>query len=480
MKPYHSHSLTDGRPRRRLPKSLLVAGVGGVLLVGYIAFSAASSDEKAVERERLETLDTPRWLQGELNRPTLPGGSMHHETEISVHENNDDPLHIIAKVERNQTLFVALRNRGLMPDRIQPVFDAMAKVFDFRKSRPGDLYEVRLDLDGNVLEFRYQTSPENIYTAHLEGDEYLAEKVEVPKETVVARIEGVVSSSLFQAFGDAGETNEIAQEFMDLFSYDFDFGSDSRQGDRFRLLAEKIYLDGEFYKYGQILVAEYTAGDRTFTAYALDEERGDGSVEYYDTEGRSLRRMFLKTPVRNVKTTSPFDRNRMHPILKRVRPHLGIDYAGPTGTPILAIADGVVTFVGWKGGNGNLVTIAHDFGYESVYAHCSRFARGLKKGDEIHQRDVIAFIGSTGLSTGPHLHFGMKKAGSYIDPLSIDTTQGVLSVAAKPKHNKKERDRLQTVLEGAAPINNGAQPEAPSTPAVAPTPAPVPDEAPAP
>lgn len=465
MKPYLSHnSLNDGRPRRRLPKSLLVVGLGGLLIVGYIAFSSGSSDDNTVERERLEELDTPRWQQGELNRPTLPGGSVHHETEISVHENNDDPLHIVAKVERNQTLFVALRNRGLMPDRIQPVFDAMSKVFDFRKSRPGDVYEVRLDLDGNVLEFRYQTSPENIYTAHLEGDEYLAEKVEVPKETVVARIEGVVSTSLFQSFADEGETNEIAQEFMDLFSYDFDFGSDSRQGDHFRLLAEKVYLDGEFYKYGRILVAEYKAGDRSFVAYALEDEKETADVEFYDADGRSLRRMFLKTPVRNVKMTSPFDRNRMHPILKRVRPHLGIDYAGPTGIPILAIADGVVTFAGWKGGNGNLVTIQHDHGYESVYAHCSRFARGLKKGDEVRQRDVIAFIGNTGLSTGPHLHFGMKKGGSYIDPLSIDTSQGELLVGSKLKRFKKERDRLQGMLDGELPLNAGAQPEKPAAP----------------
>jgi len=434
MKLYRSQDvLSDGRKRRLRP----------AVVITVLAVIQPTA-------RRIDRLDTPSWQSGELNRPTLPGAQVDKgEEELVVAEETGDPLHLIGRVQRNQTLFVTLRNRGLMPDRIQPVVQAMSSVFDFRRSRPGDRYEARLDLDGNILEFRYQTSPEDIFAARLVGDQYVAERVEVPKEIRLARIDGKVTSSLFHAFGALGEKTEAAQRFMDLFAFDFDFGSDSKQGDRFRLIIEKVFLDGEFYKYGEILAAEYSTSEKTFQAFYFDRDGAGGDEgEYYDAEGYALRRKFMLTPVRNAKFTSPFDRKRMHPILKRVRPHLGVDWAAPTGTPVMAAADGVVQFAGWKGGNGNLVVIKHDDAYTTVYAHLHRFARGMKKGKEVKQQQVIGYVGSTGLSTAPHLHYGLKKNGVYMDPMKLDTSRGDQLPRRELARFHERRKMLQGMLDG--------------------------------
>lgn len=468
MRPLRSHGLlSDGRSRGRRPRPfIVVGGLVAVAIVGYLVATWEGEPEKEPEARRIDRLETPTWRSAELNRPTLPGlhggeDDTDADTELIIEEDTGDPLHLIGRVQRNQTLFVTLRNRGLMPDRIQPVVDAMTTVFDFRRSRPGDRYEARLDLDGNILEFQYQTSPEDIFVARLLGDQYVAEKVDVPREIRVARIEGKLTTSLFQAFSALGEKTEAAQRFMDLFAFDFDFGTDSRQGDRFRLLIEKIYLDGEFYKYGRVLGAEYltSARDSAFEAFWFDADgeaepgaEGNKDGEYFDAEGYALRRMFLISPVRGAKMTSPFG-PRFHPILKRWRPHQGVDWAAPTGTPIMASADGVIEFVGWKGGNGNLVVIKHSDTYASVYAHMHRFARGMKKGKEVKQKDVIGYVGSTGLSTAPHLHYGIKKHGKYIDPLTIDTSRGEQLPRRALARFESERDRLRAMLDGSLPVD---------------------------
>lgn len=237
---------------------------------------------------------------------------------------------------------------------------------------------------------------------------------------------------------------------MDLFAFDFDFGADTRQGDRFKLLVEKVFLDGEFYKYGRIVAAEYASSARETSYYAyyfdaVSDDEDDG--EYYDGEGYSLRRTWLMNPVRNARFTSPFG-PRFHPILKRWRPHNGVDWAAPTGTPVMASADGVVEFAGWKGGNGNLVVIRHNDTYQSYYAHLHRFRRGLKKGQEVEQQDVIGYVGNTGLSTAPHLHYGVKKNGDWVDPLQIDTSRGEQLPRRHLSAFEKVRDEFDAALAG--------------------------------
>lgn len=359
----------------------------------------------------------PEISQNGLMRQIVP------ETQEEIPAEDDeqsDPFLVKGRVSRNQTLTVALKNKNLDPKDIHPLIASMSKVFDFKRSKPGDSYEVVLDEDRKILKFTYTASPEDKYVANYDGQTYISEKVELKKSTQTQYFEGSLSTSLFQAFSQLGESGELATHFMQLFAYDIDFGTESQPGDRFQILVDKIYLDNQFYKYGQVWAASYqsAANNHTLEAYFFNDA---DNAEYYTSSGQALKRTFLKAPVMGCTITSPYNLKRMHPILKRVRPHYGVDWAGPTGTPIMAIADGTVTFAAWKGGNGYLLVIEHENAYTSISAHLKGFASGIKQGSRVKQGQTVAFLGNTGISTGPHLHFGMKKNGKYIDPLTIDS-----------------------------------------------------------
>ncbi|MBW2622888.1 MAG: M23 family metallopeptidase, partial [Deltaproteobacteria bacterium] len=211
---------------------------------------------------------------------------------------------------------------------------------------------------------------------------------------------------------------EVVLNFSDIFAYDIDFFTDIQTGDRFSIFYELKYLQGNLVGSGRILAAEFINNGKKLEAYYFEKSPGKGG--YYDAEGRSLRKMFLKSPLRFRRISSYFSRSRYHPILKICRPHLGIDYAAPPGTPVETVADGKVTFKGWNGGYGRFVKIKHNRAYTTTYGHLSRYAKGLKKGKRVKQGDLIGYVGSSGLSTGPHLDYRMVKNGKFINPLALN------------------------------------------------------------
>lgn len=368
-----------------------------------------------------------------------------------------DPFLIKGRVNKNQTLFVALKNHGLDMGDIHQVIASMQGVVDFKRTKPGDQYSVHLDANRRVIKFVYQASPENIGVAERDGQSFTAYKLDVKKRTEELYLTGTLSSSLYQAFVDLGESGELAAHFMQLFKYDFDFGTQSQLGDQFAIQVEKITLNGEFYRYGRVKMASYDALGHGIHLEAYYYDGDQNHVGYYDANGRALKRSFLKTPVVGCTITSPFNLKRMHPILKRVRPHYGIDWAGPTGTPIMAFADGTVSFAGWKGGNGNLLVIEHAKGYTSLYAHLHGFARGIKTGAKVKQGQVVATLGNTGISTGPHLHFGVKKNGKYIDPAQIDATISYTLSGAKLAEFQLVKNNLQEMAQKASERSASSQ-----------------------
>ena len=399
----------------------------------------------------IETLGMQDWSEwSELTRQefddVLPeDDSAHLDPDID----NSDPFLIKGRITRNQTLFVALKNHDLDVGDIQQVIASMQNVVDFKKTKPGDKYEVHLDVDRRILKFVYTVSPEDISVAERQGNVFVAQKVDVHKRVERILVRGELASSLYQSFIDLGEKGELASHFMQLFKYDIDFGSDSQRGDEFSVLVDKVTLNGEFYRYGRVWAATYESGAHAkhLEAYYFDSKDAD-FAGYYDGSGRALRRTFLKTPVFGCRMTSPFDPKRFHPILKRPRPHNGIDWGCPTGTPVQAFADGVVTFADWKGGNGNLLVIEHAHGYTTVYAHLYGFAAGIKKGTKVKQGQFVARTGNTGLSTGPHLHFGVKLNGKYIDPAGIDSTRAFTLTGARMNAFNSARDQLRIALNG--------------------------------
>ena len=243
--------------------------------------------------------------------------------------------------------------------------------------------------------------------------------------------------------------------YADLLAWQVDFLTETRPGDRFEILVREEWLDGERLGFGKILAAEYDG--KLASARAIRYVGADGTLDWYDDDGKSVRRAFLKSPLNFRRISSKFTARRRHPILKTVRPHWGVDYAAPTGTPVSALGDGVVTVAGRKGGYGNYIEVRHSSTYTTCYGHLSKYAKGIKKGTRVEQGEVIGYVGSTGLSTGPHLDFRVKKNGKFVDPLKLDAPAG--RTISKSRRDRFDRYRdlvwelsADLAAAGAAPM----------------------------
>jgi murein DD-endopeptidase MepM/ murein hydrolase activator NlpD len=225
---------------------------------------------------------------------------------------------------------------------------------------------------------------------------------------------GEITSSLFEAIEQSGARDQLAMDLANIFTWDVDFNTEVQRGDSFRVAVEALTLDGRFIRYGRILGAEFVRGDRTLRAVYFE---GRDSQGYYTPEGTPLRRAFLRSPLKFSRISSGFTHRRFHPVLGVYRPHLGIDYAAPTGTPVHAAGDGVVTVAGWLGGYGQTVKLRHSNGYETLYGHLSRIT--VRRGQRVGQGDLLGKVGATGLASGPHLDYRMLKNGAYLNPLKI-------------------------------------------------------------
>jgi murein DD-endopeptidase MepM/ murein hydrolase activator NlpD len=264
------------------------------------------------------------------------------------------------------------------------------------------------------------------------GNDFLPTIVPLSKITVPTVITGGISNSFYHSAIGKGLPSDIIMDIADIFAWDIDFLVDIKPGDEFHVIFEKYYRKGEYIGHGKVLAVRFVNQKRVFKSFYFTDRKGGSS--YYDGNGKSLRKAFLKSPLRYRRISSYFSKKRFHPILKIYRPHYGIDYAAQIGTPVESIGDGRITFLGWKRGYGRYIRIRHNHIYETAYGHLNRFAKGLKKGSMVKQGDVIGYVGSSGLSTGPHLDFSVRKRGKYINPLKLESAP-----AKWVSENDKER-----------------------------------------
>jgi len=321
---------------------------------------------------------------------------------------------------------------------------------DLRRLRPRDTLEVTWTLDGEPAAVRWEPSPWLGFAAVATDAGWEVRRGETRPDVRVEAVGGEVQRSLFEAIEALGESPQLVVELVEIFSSDFDFTADTRAGDRFRLLVEKRYAGEQFVDYGQILVAQYRSDGRGLTGVAY--QGGAGRVAYFDPDGRSLKKSFLKSPLEFTRITSGFTYARPHPILGGVRPHLAVDYAAPIGTPVRAVADGTILGAGWNGGNGIQVHLRHRSGYETEYNHLARLAAGVRAGARVSQRQVIGYVGSTGLSTGPHLDYRVAKDGRFVNPLGERFIPGEPLTGAEHGRFVKEARTLVRRLEDASPF----------------------------
>ena len=240
-------------------------------------------------------------------------------------------------------------------------------------------------------------------------------------EKKILHIGGVIKDNLISSIGESRDRVLLALELSDIFAWDIDFTVDLRNRDAFKIVVEGFYLDGEFKKYGDILSAEFVNNGETYCAYRFEH---NGKAGYYDDEGKSLRKAFLKAPLSFRRISSGFSSGRFHPILKIYRPHHGLDYAAPAGTPVSTVGNGTVNFAGYKGQYGKLVVIRHSNGWKTYYGHLSRINRGIKRGLKVEQGQVIGYVGATGLATGPHLHYEIRIGNKSVNPLTVNLPRG--------------------------------------------------------
>jgi murein DD-endopeptidase MepM/ murein hydrolase activator NlpD len=288
-------------------------------------------------------------------------------------------------------------------------------VYDLRRISTGSPYALALAADGAMEGFSYGIDDLRLLRVRRSAEgELRADILTRQYDVRVDSVLGSVSSSLFAALEDAGEQDQLALDLADVFAWDVDFNTEVRRGDSFRVCVEKLLLDGRHVRYGRILAAEFRNGPRTLRAVRFEGERGAG---YYAPDGTPLRKAFLRSPLRFTRISSGYSSARFHPILQRTTTHLGIDYAAPTGTPVNASADGVVTLAGSNEGLGQCVRLRHANGFETMYGHLSRIL--VRPGQRVAQGTPIGEVGATGLATGPHLHYAMFRSGSYANPLTI-------------------------------------------------------------
>ncbi len=314
-----------------------------------------------------------------------------------------------------ETLGSVLAGLGLPPADSAAVVEAIAPYADPRRLRPTDSYRARLGDDARLATFEVTVASKGRASATREGEGWTGAWREFERAVEMRTLRGRLESSLEVAIVEAGGEGALAYKMSDVFQWDLDFNRDLRVGDVFEVLYERVYLDGAFDSLGAVHAAVYENRGKKLEAYRYGDPPG-----YFDSEGRPVRKMFLRSPLRFSRITSNFSNRRFHPILKRYRPHYGVDYGAPTGTPVRATANGVVAFAGWDGGGGRTVKVRHPNDYLTCYLHLSGIARGVRAGQRVSQGDVVGYVGATGLATAPHLDYRVQHRGRWINPLTLN------------------------------------------------------------
>ncbi len=346
-------------------------------------------------------------------------------------------------ITRNATL-ESLLGKALGPLGTHQLVVAARPLHDLARLTVGQPFELTVRPDGVMAAFTYGIDELRTLVVRRNGTSLEAEVHTKSYETRVDTVTGTITSSLFGAVEDTGEEALLAVDLAAIFEWDVDFNTELQKGDSFRLAVEKQFLDGRFSRYGAILAAELLRGERVLRAVRFVGSKG---AEYFTPEGLPLRKTFLRSPLKFTRISSGFTRARFHPVLKTTRPHLGIDYAAPTGTPVRAAADGTVVLAGWSGGYGRTVRIRHGRGLETVYGHLSRI--NVRNGQHVDQGALIGAVGATGLATGPHLDYRTLRNGVYVNPLTIQPPPAEPVPAAARPAFEAARDRQMALLPGA-------------------------------
>ena len=380
-----------------------------------------------------------------VEAPTL--ATQETETAGSSAPDNQAPKPVWEEytVGKGDTLASIFNKQQLSPGLLYKLVNSGAKAKSLAKIHPGQKLRFAFDANHELQELILQRSL--ISSLHIKRTEsgFSANEETRPVEKRYATATGIIASSLFVDGHKAGLSDAQVMELAQIFGWDIDFALEIREGDQFHVIYEEQYLDGKKLKNGPILAAEFINRGNVYKAIRYTDKAGD--TAYYDTKGNAKRRAFIRTPVKFARISSRFTRKRWHPVLKRWRSHKGVDYAAARGTPVKATGNGKVVFRGKKGGYGNVIFLRHGGKYTTVYGHLSRFAKGLRNGKVVKQGQIIGYVGSTGLATGPHLHYEFRVHGRHQNPLTIKLPKSIRLAKSELARFKKTTSPLLAQLD---------------------------------
>ncbi len=381
------------------------------------------------------------------------------EVSYSGYVLSDDETIIKAKLEKGETISTIL-NTWLTTPQIFEVIELSKELHNLEKNlQIGYPYAIILDKNGYIKRFEYEKNRSDIFvldvTENITTEEdgslnskpiFSAKLEAIPYKIELAHVEAEIESSLSAAATNAGESDALVAMLDSILAYQIDFNTEVQKGDTFSVLVEKKYRDNQHKGYGSILTTTFINNGKEYSAYKFED--ADGRVHYYDENGVAFERLLLKAPLDYKRISSGYTMARKHPILGITRPHQGIDYAAPMGTPVRTVGDGTVTFAGTQGGYGKLIIVKHSNGLETMYAHLSKIR--VKKGQKVTRGDTIGNVGSTGLSTGPHLDYRIKKNGKFINPSSLD-------IPNAPSLEGEEKEAFLVFVAETKALINGTQ-----------------------
>lgn len=314
---------------------------------------------------------------------------------------------------------------------------------------PGDRINYQL-VNNQLMALRIDPEPGTTLLFEKAPDGFTSQMIITELTTATRDVQGVITDSLFLAGQRAGLSDNLIMRLVEIYGWDIDFALEIRQGDHFRVFYEEQFLDGEKVRDGNILVAEFVNKGKSYRAVRYTNPEGE--TGFFTEQGFGMRKAFLRTPVKFNRISSLFNPNRKHPILNTIRAHKGVDYAAPTGTPVKATGDGTVMSAGRNGGYGNAVIIRHAGTYETLYAHLSRFAKGMTRGKHVRQGDIIGYVGQTGLASGPHLHYEFRVNGVHRNPLTVELPKTLPIPDKYRQHFQAQTGELIAKLSASEPV----------------------------
>lgn len=357
----------------------------------------------------------------------------------------DSPSTTEFTVRSGDSLSLIFQRAGLKDRDLYELFNSTPEAKELRRIKPGEVISFTLSDDGRLEELTYSQNELSNLQFSRTGKGFQAKKLEREPDVQIAFRHATITSSLFMAGKNAGMASTMVMELANIFAWDIDFAQDIRRGDHFKVMYEEKFLDGKRIGNGAILAVEFVNQGKTYKAVRYTDK--EGYTNYYTPTGESMRKAFLRMPVDFARISSHFNLSRKHPVLHTIRAHKGTDYAAPRGTPIKAAGDGKVVHAGGKGGYGKTVILQHGQGYQTLYAHMHNFGRGIKNGARVRQGQIIGYVGTTGLSTGPHLHYEFHVNGVPRNPMTVEFPKTVAILDAEKPRFKAQTATLVAQLE---------------------------------